>query len=234
MPSANPPPPWPTLWPLRQSYAENPVEDQLRQMLVSLFDMHIAALADDANVLGMAHLGSEALIARIMQVDGLALPNRGNPLIYAYLYRAWKGRNSGRGLHFLRMVLQLFFPGQWTVEQLTQAKAELYPTALGPRGTDEDPTRYLTSRLSISVSAESENGITLAALSPILRATLPARFVPRFQIEAIGDTGIRAASIGSSVIIVRANGNRIDGSVQAAIASIGAATLFIHTIGITT
>src|SRR5512138_2719636 len=96
----------PALGPLRNSFVVDEVERELRDLFVSLFDVHIGPARNDENVLGMANLGSDALIERWMHGDGLDLPNEGDANAYAYLYRAWKGRNSGRGLHFLKTCLQ--------------------------------------------------------------------------------------------------------------------------------
>lgn len=122
----------PSLIPLESSFAENDVEDDLKQLFIDIFSAMLAPDVFDVNVLGAAHLGSFDLVRRAVNADGLVLlQGDREEAATRYLYRAWKsGDVQGRGLHFLRTYLQMLFPNECEVEQLWQDKASPYPKAL--------------------------------------------------------------------------------------------------------
>jgi len=99
--------------------AENDIEAELRQLTASLFEQHLSASMFDANVLGVAHLGSIDLVRKTVSTDGLILlQGDREEAATRYLYRAWKSADGqGRGLHFLRTYLQMLFPNECTVAQ---------------------------------------------------------------------------------------------------------------------
>lgn len=118
------------LLPLEASHEENQVEHELKALFLQLWDEHLAASAFDANVQGMAHLGSFDLVRRSVNRDGLSLipGSTTEEAATRYLYRAWKSRNhQGRGLHFIRTYLQMLFPGVSKVEQLWMPLEGAYP-----------------------------------------------------------------------------------------------------------
>lgn len=124
----------PRLLPLENSYTENEVEADLKQLFLDLFNDHLAADTFDVNVLGAAHLGSFDLVRKAVNADGLVLMQGDREeAATRYLYRAWKsGDVQGRGLHFLRTYLQMLFPNLCQVDQLWHDKAMPYPTGLYP------------------------------------------------------------------------------------------------------
>lgn len=224
------------LVPLRHSFAENDIEDQLKSLFVDLFEDLIASSFDDANVLGMAHLGSPDLVRRFLAFDGLFLPNRQNDLAYNYLYRAWHSRNSGRGTEFLETVLQLIWPDEWTVEQMMQDKDYVYPFALSAKtGHEFDRDKFLTSRLKIDITATGETTASIGECIPVFRAILPARFVPKYFVSGSGDNTIKIGSIGYACACVAARGVvwPIDGRTVLKVASIGAPWALIAAHGLT-
>lgn len=117
---------------LAESFAENAVEADLKQLFADLYRTQLADLSFDANVLGAAHLGSIDLVRKSVNTDGLVLMRGdGEEAAVRYLHRAWKAANTeGRGLHFLRTYLNLLFPGMCEVEQLWHDKDATYPTQL--------------------------------------------------------------------------------------------------------
>ena len=196
------------LGPIRNSYAENQFEAEIKQVFIDLWVGQLEAAHRDINVSGMAHLGSTDLMLRHMHADGLAVPRTPEATFpdkaFRYLYRAWKGRNyAGRGFAWLETLLQIIWPGAWTIDQMCQRATEDYPTALAPRTVigDADSDWYLTSRILITISADTETGEALSALSPVLRATMPARFVPSFAVGIGGDSHIIMASVGEAGMI---------------------------------
>lgn len=115
----------PRLLALEASYAENGVEEDLKQLCLDLFRDHLSSLVFDENVLGAAHLGSFDLVRRSVNSDGLVLlQGDREEAATRYLYRAWKsGDCQGRGLHFLRTYLQLLFPNDCDVNQMVHETA---------------------------------------------------------------------------------------------------------------
>jgi hypothetical protein len=164
------------LGPLAESFAYDEIEADLKAIFMAMVNLMIDRLADE-NALGMAHLGSDELIIRAMTADGLTLPTKGFPYAYSYLYRAWKGRNSGRGLHFLKTCLQLLWPNRWEARQLAQDKGMPYPYALSPAEEEDDGGKFLTSRIRVALETSHENWMALGPLDKIFRAVVPARIV---------------------------------------------------------
>lgn len=197
----------PQLTPLRHSFAVDDAENDLRNLFIDLFDVYIGSAAFDANVLGMAHLGTLGLVRKSVNSDGLVLlPGIGEEAATRYVYRAWKSRNlQGRGLYFLKTYLQALFPGAWDVQQQMQLSAQPYPTALTDRqiaGNDVD--KYLTSRLHIKFDAQYVSDVS--ALTPVISSIIPARFIPKLMVVLYGNSGIEIASVGRGAITLRGSG----------------------------
>lgn len=176
----------PELKPLAVSQGQliSDYENELRNLFLELFKELIAENAFDANVLGMAHLGSLNLVRKSVNSDGLVLlAGDREETATRYLYRAWKSRNNqGRGLHFLRTYLQLLFPNSWQVFQLAQAKAYPYPTKLIPESGANYANYYLTSRIRVSFNYNQVTPESVVAMKPILRSVIPARLVLDFAL----------------------------------------------------
>lgn len=200
----------PKLTPLVNSFAVDDVEAQTKQLFLDLFagfslngNPTLASDCFDANVLGMAHLGTLALVQRFINFDGLVV--LGQPA-YAedaarYVYRAWKQRaKRGRGLFFLKTYLQCLFPGAWTVDQQMQLISGTYPHNLQPRDTyGDNPNYFLTSRIKITLDAALTPDVS--GLVPIISAIIPARFVPDLS------TTLYATSEGGATYRCAATGN---------------------------
>jgi hypothetical protein len=205
----------PSLEPLRHSFTVDDVEDQLRNLVVDLFDNHLSTDAFDVNVLGAAHLGTLDLVKRMVNVDGLVLlPGEREEAATRYIYRAWKSGNvQGRGLYFLKTYLQALFPGVWSVEQQMQDKALPYPTALYDRSQHgDDPDKYLTSRVHIKLDIAG-NIPDVSSLVPIISAILPARFVPKLILVSYSAAQTFVASQGNVAITLRSSGTVLEPSV---------------------
>lgn len=181
----------PALTPLQNSVAQSnfPIENDLRNLFIQLFNDLLAESAFDANVLGMMHLGSLNLVRKAVNKDGLVLlAGDREETATRYLYRAWKSRNyQGRGLHFLRTYLQLLFPNAWTVYQLAQDKAYPYPTKLisvhAPKAANI-ANYYWTSRIRVALDYRKVTPESVNAMKPILRSVIPARLVLYFALLA--------------------------------------------------
>lgn len=174
------------LAPLQASFAQSDIEAEIKALTLKLWDEKLAQDAFDANVSGMAHLGSFELVRKSVNRDGLVLMQGDREeSATRYLYRAWKSRNrNGRGIFFLRTYLQMMWPNACEVEQMWQEKAKAYPKALltteevQEQGKQADV--YLTSRIDIAISFSAQPHNFRNLLS-IIGATVPARFVPVFS-----------------------------------------------------
>ena len=183
----------PKLAPLANSFVQGKSEEELRNLMLDVFDKTLAEDVFDVNVSGSKHLGSFDLVRRAVNADGLVL-RQGDTEESAtrYLYRAWNSRNvQGRGLHFLRTYLQLLFPNLCTVEQMWQQKDKPYPTALVTSGdsmvTPIDPEKmFLTSRVEIALDL-SVTTRNIRTLTNIIRSITPARLVPQFRFRLAFD-----------------------------------------------
>ncbi|MCO7215999.1 hypothetical protein [Halomonas sp. OfavH-34-E] len=120
----------PDIAPLRESFANGQIEEELKNLFGELFGS-VAHDTFDASVLGTPHLGSFELVRRTVNHDGLVLlKGEREEAATRYLYRAWKsGDVQKRGLHFLRTYLQLLFPGASEVKQLWHDKRFPYGDA---------------------------------------------------------------------------------------------------------
>lgn len=184
----------PQLLPLKNSFTQNEVEAEVKQLTLDLFAASLAEDVFDVNVLGAAHLGSFELVRRSINSDGLVLLQGDREEdATRYLFRAWKSRNNqGRGLHFLRTYLQLLFPNICNVYQCWQDKKVQYPTSLHeniPQGRDKNDF-FLTSRVEISLTLDVQIQ-SLKGLRDIIRSVVPARIVPGFRFIIIFELAVK-------------------------------------------
>lgn len=198
----------PTLAPLGASFAENDVEKDLRDIAREVFAKTMADDTFDAMVSGAAHLGSFGLVRRTVNQDGLVLmPGSREEPSMRYLLRAWRaGIGQGRGLHFLRLYLQLLFPGAFTVHQMLQDKALPYPTALSYYDGNAIPAgKYLTSRIEVTIDlgASSQEIHEIAACA---QAVVPARFVIYFRLITSGTAGTQSVVTFSATSVLNSSG----------------------------
>lgn len=186
----------PGLVPLRNSFAVDEIEADLKRLFLDLFTEHLATTAFDANVLGAPHLGTMDLVRRMVNTDGLVLL-RGDREESAtrYVYRAWASRNvQGRGLHFLRTYLQMQFPNSSEAYQLWQDKSVPYPTRLRREGGDG---WFLTSRVQIMVDAQVVTGDQIDQIYKSIVSILPARFIPKISVSLNSRSALNAGSVGT-------------------------------------
>lgn len=147
-------------------------------------DIH-ESLQDLVNY-GSPHLGSPAVIERFSKQDGLAAlrrPETGDTLM-RIIYASWSALPSRRGLGFLEFVLNMLWPGLWTINRLFHSVeyAVGYPRFLS---YTDDETTFPTSRIRLTFD-ESLPVAEMSELAPVLRRLVPANVVP--SIAIIDDT----------------------------------------------
>lgn len=171
----------PELTPLKNSFAVDDVENDLRNLFIDLFESMMAQSAFDLNVIGVGHLGSMDLIRKLVNVDGLALiDGEREETATRYLYKAWKSRNkNGRGFHFLATYLQLLFPNGYAIEQMAQEKSGTYQNELSPLAR-ADSTKFSTSRVRVAIDSSKTTWENIDKMAPILSSIIPARLILYF------------------------------------------------------
>ncbi|NCC41611.1 MAG: hypothetical protein EOM21_19765, partial [Gammaproteobacteria bacterium] len=81
----------PELLPLQGSWEPGDYRDDIKRLALALFADHLGDATFDANVLGVAHLGSLELVRRFIHGDGLAMLRSDiEAPATRYLYRAWQ------------------------------------------------------------------------------------------------------------------------------------------------
>jgi hypothetical protein len=132
----------PDLQPLRNSFEYDQLEDDMKDVFLTVFDQYIRPFERQVNLSGMPHLGDTELIERTLKDYGLAIVRR-DATRTAFLLKAARARNPRRGMLFLKQYLQSVWPGVWKVESLWHpvATAVNYPEECTPLTTVQlDPT----------------------------------------------------------------------------------------------
>ncbi len=183
----------PDLQPLRSSFEQSQLESEFKAMVIAVFNAMIRDRERAANLLGMPHLGDDALMMRNIKADGLAVVHSDSTKL-RFLLKAWRARNPQRGTKFLRTYLQALWPNQCTVEQLWMplATANEYPVGLVPDG---DPaTHFLTSRSRVNVSTDTDDGTGLAEVARAFRSTMPARKLLELRLHGLAESSFGLAN----------------------------------------
>jgi len=163
------------------------IEKDFVDLFMRLFEEEINGeslngISDDINCYGAPHLGDFKLIERNFTQDGLSVMRNSDEPALRYLFKAWRYKNSERGLHFLRLYLRAVI-GELApeVNQLWQHKDYDYPTYLRTRQqiTDEGEDIndfFLTSRIQLNINPLDNATFTKNVVDSI-RTALAARFV---------------------------------------------------------
>lgn len=189
------PQPAPDLEPLRQSHEASPFEAEVKALMIELINRHLRANLDEANTLGMPHMGRPEQFARAVKHDGLALYRRDDDQAMRYVYEAWRGRNPKRGLAMLRTYLQLLWPNGWQMWQLWHDKSKPYPTGLS---VVDGGNHWLTSRVNVELDEAQVDDGQVTRIIPALRSVVPARILLSIRVMRRMDmmVGVAAAARG--------------------------------------
>jgi hypothetical protein len=164
------------LTPLAESHECSDYERDLKQMFMVLFETMLRIKFNQINTYGISHVADFDVIERFTKHEGIAAFRvNGKEENIRALFRGWKSQNPRRGTAFLKFYLQLFFPNQWSVEQLYQNALAVYPNDLSPV---KRPNDFKTSRVLVKIAAKSANdAMVLTMIMPSLRSVIPARLV---------------------------------------------------------
>lgn len=196
--------------PLQNSWAATQLEQELKDLLIKLYDDEMRAQADDINVYGAPFLGSFSLVERNVTQDGLTVLRQDDETAMRYLFKAWRFRNPQRGFHFLRTYLQCLFGSVYEVDQLWQKKTEPYPTFLlskqeiGFAGESESDF-YLTSRIRVDL----DTTIVPDRIIRSLRTTIAARFLLDIRIAKRQQTTFGVANALGGTCVAKFKGETI-------------------------
>lgn len=194
----------PGLAPLLSSHDADFVEQELKAIFVEMFERFVRPAERNIHTLGVPHLGGADQFERALKMDGLALVRSGDQRAMRYVFKAWKARNPRRGLHMLRLCLQMLWPNSFECDQMWQDKALPYPTGLS---TTDGGNHFLTSRVNVKISAASTDGSDVATVAPALRSVLPARFVLNLAIEQITSADLQVATASYGLVFQQFNAN---------------------------
>ena len=198
------------LIPLQRSAEYDEVESELKALFLYLYTTHLDAGMEEANTLGMPHLGPNTSISRGLNNDGLALMNNTPSDKIRMLYKAWRYLNPQRGTKFLAFYLRALFGNVFTIEQLWCKKDGTYPvdaaseTEIHQEGLQLSDY-FLTSRLRVDI----ETDIVPERILQAARTAVAARFVLELRAarRTLSTYGIGA--ICHSVIVCRTSGSAL-------------------------
>jgi len=169
--------------PLSNSYENNEIEKEFKQIFIALFSK-IEGNYFDASVMANPQLGSLFLAKKMLAYNGLSVLNSSaTEDELKYILKMWLGRNSAkRGLELVRSYLQVLYPNSVEINQLMQdinspyTQNTFYATDLNKNDID----KYLTSRVEFNLdNANTEN--IQSYLARVFTDILPARIVPVFK-----------------------------------------------------
>lgn len=167
----------PNLQQLRNSHDATPLDEDIKDVFLFLFETYIRVQERRINMYGIPHRGDITTIERFVKQEGLTLFKRSvttEPYMREIL-RAWRGIHSRRGLGFLNFYLQLLWPNSFQFKELWQIKALPYPTGLS---VIEGSNKFLTSRRACWLNVEDVPDLDeLIKISHALRQVVPARIV---------------------------------------------------------
>jgi hypothetical protein len=192
----------PALAPLVNSQEFDPLEAELKALFIQQFETFIRPTERAINTSGMPHLGPFSQVEQAVKAEGLALVRRTNAdeAAMRYVFKAWRAGNPKRGLHMLRIYLQMLWPNGWVVEQMWQDKAQPYPTALV---NHDAGNHYLTSRVAVTISGVASDGSDVAIVTPALRSVMPARLLLQVTVAQVLSSEIGMATILHSLTSYR-------------------------------
>jgi len=168
---------------LSNSFTENNIETDLKQLFLFIFDLFLSSKTSNVLVSANPQLGSVDFVKRYMSFYGITLVN--STLLeddFKYILKSWTGKNNKvRGLGFLRTYLQVAYPNQVIINQLTQSKAVEYPLkTYYLNDTIDDNDKFLTSRVEFDLN-NIVDFLSEKSIKNIIGSILPARFVPVFK-----------------------------------------------------
>lgn len=170
--------------PLKKSFANGEIEEQLKSLLIDVFEELFSDQIEDIHHYGMPHLGSPNVVERFTKQDGLVVLRRpdSSDLIMRVIYTTWKSLGSKRGLAFLEFVLQMLIGNHWQIRRMYHsiARKDVYPSLALPFKQENS---FLTSRIMIDFD-QTVNIEEMTELAPTLFRLVPANIVPTLSTSA--------------------------------------------------
>lgn len=175
------------LAPLANSHEADQLEADLKALFIQLFEERIRPAAKRVGTSGAPHLGPFEQIEQAVKAEGLSLVRKEDEAPMRYAFKAWRARNPKRGLHMLRIYLQMLWPNGWKAEQLWMPAGGTYPTdavskdtyAASHGGADVSQAAgyFLTSRVNVEISGSATDGSDVLQVAGAMRSVIPARMV---------------------------------------------------------
>lgn len=192
--------------PLSESFANDEVESELRDLMVELYNETLAEKDSEINVYGAPHLGPFSLVERWIAQDGLSVIRQNDEAALRYLFKAWRSRNPRRGTHFLAVYLRVLF-GDFEIAQLHMPKLGEYPEGLKSeleitQAGESLDDYYLTSRLRVDLTADVVPERILRAM----KSTVAARLILQVRVSKRSRMSVGTAQVFYGVNVGRASG----------------------------
>lgn len=168
------------LIPLQKSHSYNQVEFELKQLMIRLFQKHLANPSADINCYGMPHLGSKDLLHKYLVAQNISNFNVGSLSEDSarYLVSALRFKNLKRGTHLLATFLICAWGTDFEISPLYQHKDKPYPQELKTaeeiqENRENGNDYFLTSRLRVILYGTE--GYFSTEIAKSLNQILPAR-----------------------------------------------------------
>ncbi len=181
----------PAMQPLANSAAINQIDVELKALFIDMWETWIRPGDRRIFTTGMPHLGPFDQVEQAVKAEGLALVRKTDQAPMRYVYRSWRARNPKRGLHILRVYLQMLWPNAWTMNQMWAPVAGTYPAGLA---TADGGSHFLTSRVQVSIAGSTSDGSDVAQVAGALRSVVPARILLNLQVTQKAEAGLTLAS----------------------------------------
>lgn len=223
------------LIPLQRSAEYDDMESELKALFLALYKKHLDAGMEEANTLGMPHLGPNASISRGLNNDGLALMNNTPSDKIRMLFKAWRYLNPQRGTKFLAFYLRALFGDVFTIDQLWCKKSGAYPVDVASEAEIlhdglQLSDYFLTSRLRVDI----ETDIVPERILQAARTAVAARFVLELRAARRTLSTYGIGIIAHSVTVCRTSGSalyvqpRIESAAATAAAAVAGGSMLTY------
>lgn len=169
------------LTPLIGSHNDADFGEQLKQLTSKVFVKLLGKQASRVNLSSVPWLSDIDQLRQLLHKDGISLlTNAADDQRVKHFYKAWIAKNGqGRGLHLLRLFLNLMYAGNTqvvalTVSQLYQDSTKSYPTALSKT---PQVNSFLTSRILIDIVFTPDFSNS-KQIEDSIKNIISARFLP--------------------------------------------------------
>lgn len=195
----------PDLGPLVQSHEDGQLEAELKAIFIQLFNEQIRPAQARVETSGVPHLGPFEQIEQAVKAEGLSLIRKVDEAPMRYAFKSWRARNPKRGLHMLKVYLQMLWPNSWKASQMWMPVGGAYPADVvdaasyaathGGASVESAAGYFLTSRVNVEISGSATDGSDVLQVAGALRSVMPARMVLYVTVTQRAESQVGLASV---------------------------------------